>query len=120
MDAGRAWPDAAVCSHSTCRRDPDALPGGPSQPSPEPGHGPHVFCGRIACVLRPRDAMGTMDVSEARGLWEPAGVYCNTASYGLPPRPAWDAMQSALADWHGGRTSWEHWGQSTENARAAF
>ncbi len=44
----------------------------------------------------------------------------NTASYGLPPRPAWDALQSALSDWHGGRTSWEHWGQSTENARAAF
>jgi selenocysteine lyase/cysteine desulfurase len=53
-------------------------------------------------------------------LWEPVGVYCNTASYGLPPRPAWDALQSALSDWHGGRTSWEHWGESTENARAAF
>jgi selenocysteine lyase/cysteine desulfurase len=61
-----------------------------------------------------------MRISEARTLWEPAGVYCNTASYGLPPRPAWQALQSALADWHGGRTSWEHWGQSTEGARAAF
>jgi selenocysteine lyase/cysteine desulfurase len=47
-------------------------------------------------------------------------VYCNTASYGLPPRPAWEALQSALADWHGGRTSWEHWGDSTEAAREAF
>jgi len=64
--------------------------------------------------------MGALTVSEARELWEPAGVYCNTASYGLPPRPAWEALQSALADWHGGRTSWEHWGQSTEGARAAF
>jgi len=44
-------------------------------------------------------------------------VYCNTASYGLPPRPGWEALQSALADWHGGRTSWENWGRSTE-ARA--
>ena len=61
-----------------------------------------------------------MRISEARALWEPAGVYCNTASYGLPPRPAWQALQSALADWHGGRTSWEHWGQSTEGARAVF
>ena len=61
-----------------------------------------------------------MNIDEARALWEPAGVYCNTASYGLPPRPAWDALQSALSDWHGGRTSWEHWGQSTENARATF
>jgi selenocysteine lyase/cysteine desulfurase len=47
-------------------------------------------------------------------------VYCNTASYGLPPKPAWDALQSALADWHSGRTSWEQWGQSTEGARAVF
>jgi selenocysteine lyase/cysteine desulfurase len=47
-------------------------------------------------------------------------VYCNTASYGLPPRPAWEALQSALADWHGGRTSWEEWGRSTEGARATF
>ena len=61
-----------------------------------------------------------MNIDEARALWEPAGVYCNTASYGLPPRPAWNALQSALSDWHGGRTSWEHWGQSTENARATF
>ncbi len=53
-------------------------------------------------------------------MWEPAGVYCNTASYGLPPRPGWEALQSALADWHGGRTSWEAWGKSTEGARAAF
>jgi selenocysteine lyase/cysteine desulfurase len=59
-------------------------------------------------------------IAEARALWEPAGVYCNTASYGLPPRPAWDALQSALAEWHGGRTSWEHWGQTTDRARAAF
>jgi selenocysteine lyase/cysteine desulfurase len=61
-----------------------------------------------------------MRISEARTLWEPAGVYCNTASYGLPPRPGWEALQSALADWHGGRTSWEAWGKSTEGARAAF
>ena len=61
-----------------------------------------------------------MRISEASELWEPAGVYCNTASYGLPPRTGWEALQSALADWHGGRTSWEAWGDSTEGARAAF
>jgi selenocysteine lyase/cysteine desulfurase len=61
-----------------------------------------------------------MRISEARAFWQPAGVYCNTASYGLPPQPAWEALQSALADWHGGRTSWEQWGQSTEGARATF
>ncbi len=64
--------------------------------------------------------MDALTVDEARGLWSPAGVYLNTASYGLPPRPAWDAMQEALADWRGGRTSWEHWGDSTEAAREEF
>ena len=53
-------------------------------------------------------------------MWTPAGVYCNTASYGLPPRPAWDALQAVLSDWQGGRTSWEGWGESTDVARAAF
>jgi selenocysteine lyase/cysteine desulfurase len=67
-----------------------------------------------------RDAMAGMRISEAQALWEPTGVYCNTASYGLPPRPAWDALQSALAEWHSGRTSWEHWGQSTEDSRTVF
>ena len=61
-----------------------------------------------------------MKIDEARELWAPAGVYCNTASYGLPPRPAWEALQAVLGDWRGGRTSWEPWGQSTEGARAAF
>ncbi|MGH2891652.1 MAG: aminotransferase class V-fold PLP-dependent enzyme, partial [Solirubrobacteraceae bacterium] len=61
-----------------------------------------------------------MRIADARELWSPAGVYCNTASYGLPPRPAWDALQAALADWQGGRTSWEQWGESTEASRAAF
>jgi selenocysteine lyase/cysteine desulfurase len=46
--------------------------------------------------------------------------YLNTASYGLPPTPAWDALQAVLEDWRGGRTSWEGWGDSTESARASF
>jgi selenocysteine lyase/cysteine desulfurase len=53
-------------------------------------------------------------------LWEPEGTYLNTASYGLPPRPAWDALQEALGDWRSGRTSWEHWGIPGEEARASF
>ena len=64
--------------------------------------------------------MTQMRIDEARALWDQAGVYCNSASFGLPPRPAWEALQSVLADWRGGRTSWEHWGESTDGARAAF
>ena len=61
-----------------------------------------------------------MRLEEARALWDPEVAYLNTASYGLPPRPAWDALQSALADWRGGRTSWEGWGEATEQARESF
>jgi selenocysteine lyase/cysteine desulfurase len=61
-----------------------------------------------------------MTIEEARPLWEPEGVYLNTASYGLPPRPAWDALQAALADWRVGRASWEHWNDAARAARASF
>ena len=61
-----------------------------------------------------------MTIDEARALWSPGGPYLNTASYGLPPQPAWDAMQQALADWRHGRTSWEAWGDETHRARELF
>src|SRR4051794_9867623 len=52
--------------------------------------------------------------------WEPAGVYLNTASYGLPPRAAFEAMEAALADWRGGRTGWRDWHDQTDVARACW
>jgi selenocysteine lyase/cysteine desulfurase len=61
-----------------------------------------------------------MDISAAQKLWEAEPGYLNTASYGLPPRPAWDALQRALGEWRVGRTSWEHWDDATAVARAAF
>jgi selenocysteine lyase/cysteine desulfurase len=61
-----------------------------------------------------------MTIEEARPLWEPEGIYVNTATYGLPPRPAWDALQAALADWRVGRTSWEHWSEATDAARTSL
>jgi selenocysteine lyase/cysteine desulfurase len=61
-----------------------------------------------------------LSLDDAQTLWTPAGTYLNTASYGLPPTPAWDALQTALADWREGRTSWEHWGVPGEAARASF
>jgi selenocysteine lyase/cysteine desulfurase len=56
----------------------------------------------------------------ARDLWRPETVYLNTASYGLPPEPAWEALQAALADWRGGRTTWEPWTDAVTRARRAF
>jgi selenocysteine lyase/cysteine desulfurase len=59
-------------------------------------------------------------IEEAQRLWQPETLYLNTASYGLPPKPAWETLQAVLADWRGGRTSWEGWGDYTESARASF
>jgi selenocysteine lyase/cysteine desulfurase len=59
-------------------------------------------------------------LADAPALWRPERVYLNTASYGLPPGPAWEALQAALAEWRAGRTSWEHWADTTESARAMF
>ena len=52
--------------------------------------------------------------------WDPPRGYLDTASFGLPPRVAWDALQHALEEWRNGRGTWELWGDSTERARRAF
>ena len=64
--------------------------------------------------------MTAVKLDEAQRLWQPETLYLNTASYGLPPTPAWEEFQSVLADWRGGRTSWEGWGDYTESARTSF
>jgi selenocysteine lyase/cysteine desulfurase len=52
--------------------------------------------------------------------WAPEVPYLNTATFGLPPHSAFEALQAALADWRAGRVSWEPWCESTERARSAF
>ena len=61
-----------------------------------------------------------VDIATAQKLWDPEPGWLNTASYGLPPRPAFEALQAALDDWRVGRTSWEPWNESTTRARASF
>ncbi|MBO4210280.1 aminotransferase class V-fold PLP-dependent enzyme, partial [Micromonospora echinofusca] len=61
-----------------------------------------------------------MELEQAQKLWQPEPGWLNTASYGLPPEPAWTALQSALADWRVGRTSWETWNAATDRSRATF
>jgi selenocysteine lyase/cysteine desulfurase len=65
-------------------------------------------------------AISSLSLEAARGLWEPEGPYLNTAAYGLPPRPAWEALQAALEDWRHGRTSWEHWNETADRTRELF
>jgi selenocysteine lyase/cysteine desulfurase len=64
--------------------------------------------------------MAPVDVATAQLLFTPEPGYLNTATYGLPPQPAWDALQAALAEWRAGRADWEPWGESTERARESF
>jgi selenocysteine lyase/cysteine desulfurase len=61
-----------------------------------------------------------VQLQDAQALWQPETLYLNTASYGLPPAPAWEEFQSVLEDWRGGRTSWEGWGDYTDSARESF
>src|SRR3954447_24061483 len=53
-------------------------------------------------------------------LWHPETVYLNTASFGLPPDPVWDALTTAQEDWRHGRVSWEHWTAVTGRAREEY
>jgi kynureninase len=66
------------------------------------------------------DDSAVLEIAEVRSLWQPAGPYLNTASFGLPPTPAWEALEQALADWRHGRTSWEDWCGATDRAREHF
>lgn len=58
-----------------------------------------------------------MDIAQ---LWDAEPGYFNTASYGLPPRPAIDALQAVLGQWRSGRTSWEPWDLAVSRARETF
>jgi selenocysteine lyase/cysteine desulfurase len=64
--------------------------------------------------------VGSLTVAAAAELWDPEPGYLNTSSFGLPPRPAWDALQQALTDWRSGRTSWEGWATSVDECRSLF
>jgi selenocysteine lyase/cysteine desulfurase len=59
-------------------------------------------------------------LADAQRLFSPETVYLNTASYGLPPQPAWEAHHAALEEWHHGRTGWYGWADSVDRARSLF
>lgn len=61
-----------------------------------------------------------MDLAEAQQLWEPEPGFLNTATYGLPPRPVWNALQAAMAQWRRGTGSWKEWSDATDRSRAAW
>jgi selenocysteine lyase/cysteine desulfurase len=59
-------------------------------------------------------------LAEAQRQFAPEVAYLNTATYGLPPRTAFDALQAVADEWRGGRTSFEGWDRSVGVARATF
>jgi selenocysteine lyase/cysteine desulfurase len=59
-------------------------------------------------------------LTAARRLFSPETVYLNTATYGLPPRTAFDAMAAAADEWRHGRTGFDGWDRSVAAARASF
>jgi len=75
---------------------------------------------RLHRAASSRSLTDALSIADARALFSPEGTYLNTASYGLPPRPGWDALQQVLEEWRTGRTSWEGWSEATDGARAAF
>ena len=64
--------------------------------------------------------LASRPLTELAGLWHPEGVYLDSATYGLPPEPAWDALQAALDEWRGGTGRWEEWSEATQRARESF
>ena len=61
-----------------------------------------------------------VDITEAQPLWSARPGWLNTAGYGLPPQPAWDALQAALADWRVGAATSGPWDEAAGTARSAF
>jgi len=59
-------------------------------------------------------------IAEAQALFAPDGVYLNTATMGLPPRPAWDALQASLDDWRRGAGDMYLWDEAVTQARERF
>lgn len=61
-----------------------------------------------------------MDLADAVKLWDPEPGWLNTASNGLPPRVAIEALQGPLDEWRRGAKGWAAWDPATDRARTAF
>jgi len=53
-------------------------------------------------------------------LWSAEPGWLNTATYGLPPDPAWHRLQEALDEWRAGRGDWLAWTEATDRSRESF
>lgn len=61
-----------------------------------------------------------LPLRRAAALWDVRPGFLDTASYGPPPRPAWDALQASLEDWREGAGPWTPWAETVDSSRRAF
>ncbi|WP_157253626.1 aminotransferase class V-fold PLP-dependent enzyme [Nonomuraea typhae] len=59
-------------------------------------------------------------VSDWSTLWDARPGWLNTASYGLPPRLAYTALDTVLDQWRHGSSDWAPWDESVTRARTLF
>jgi selenocysteine lyase/cysteine desulfurase len=64
--------------------------------------------------------MPSLTLEAARKEFEPAGVYVNTASIGLPPRRGVEALAAAVETWRTGRAEAADYDELVERARRRF
>ncbi|MEV0237879.1 aminotransferase class V-fold PLP-dependent enzyme [Nonomuraea sp. NPDC050786] len=61
-----------------------------------------------------------MDIAAAGTLWDADPGWLNTASFGLPPRRAFEELQAVLTDWRHGSSDWKPWDAFVGRSREAF
>lgn len=61
-----------------------------------------------------------MDPLSRRAHFSPEGVYLDTATYGLPPRDAYNAFLTAADQWRHGRVGIDVWSAEVGRSREAF
>ncbi len=62
----------------------------------------------------------TLTLADAVQLWDRQPGFLNTGNYGLPPRPAFEALRHAEDQWRRGEVDWPVWTVSVEDARREF
>jgi len=57
---------------------------------------------------------------QVRHLFSPEGTFLNTATYGLPPRAAFESLMTAADEWRHGRCGFDGWDRAVGESRASF
>ena len=60
------------------------------------------------------------DTLRVRDRFSPEGAYLNSATYGLPPRAAFEAVTRAMDEWRHGRCGFDGWDLSVGESRRTF